>query len=41
MRLMNEEIDPQDEIDAAALLRDLKTILENRCAGCGAAICGH
>ena len=38
---MNEEIDPQDEIDAAALLRDLKTIRENRCAGCGAAICGH
>jgi tRNA 2-thiouridine synthesizing protein A len=38
---MDDELDPQDEIDLSALLRDLKTMREKRCTGCGAAICGH
>jgi tRNA 2-thiouridine synthesizing protein A len=36
-----EDLDPQDQIKIEELLRDLKRLLENRCAGCGAAICGH
>jgi len=38
---MDDGLDPQDEIDISILLRDLKTMRENRCTGCGAEICGH
>jgi tRNA 2-thiouridine synthesizing protein A len=38
---MDEELEPQDRIKIDALLCDLKHLRENRCAGCGAAICGH
>lgn len=38
---MYEEMDPQDQIKIEALLRDLSLLRESRCAGCGAAVCGH
>jgi tRNA 2-thiouridine synthesizing protein A len=36
-----EELDPQDQIKIEELLRYLKRLRKNHCAGCGAAICGH
>jgi tRNA 2-thiouridine synthesizing protein A len=38
---MRNETETQDEIDVTSLLADLKVMREDRCSGCGAAVCGH
>jgi len=38
---MDEEIDPQGQIEIAALLGDLRKLRESFCRGCGATLCGH
>lgn len=38
---MDEDLDPRDQIKIEELLCDLRHLRENRCSGCGEAICGH